>query len=121
MFTFAANLDDSVPSFAPLSGLILSLILIVIVICSIDCVRRSGHFEIFTRLLYIPFLIFLILHGNGFCKWFCVSDTIFIIEKFYSFIQFCLSSHGNTKMKCVTSFECQSKVGTKVEKTSVIA
>ncbi|CAF0939026.1 unnamed protein product [Didymodactylos carnosus] len=123
MFTFAARLGDIVPGFAPLSGVILSLILVVIVIFSIGYVRRSGHFEVFyfTHLLYIPFFIFLILHGNGFYKWFCVPGTIFIIEKIYSLIQFSRSSHGHTKMKSVRIFECPVKMGKKIEKKSVIA
>lgn len=34
------------PGFAYLSGVILAAIMLVIVICSLPCVRRSGHFEV---------------------------------------------------------------------------
>ncbi|KAK7481433.1 hypothetical protein BaRGS_00027284, partial [Batillaria attramentaria] len=61
--------------FAPLSGVILDVILAVMFICSMDFVRRSGFFE-----LYIPFFILNILHGANFWKWIVGPGVIFIVE-----------------------------------------
>ncbi|CAF1484487.1 unnamed protein product, partial [Didymodactylos carnosus] len=121
MFTFAANQGTIIPGFATISGIILSFILITIIIFSFEYIRRSGHFELFyfTHLLYIPFFIFLIMHGNGFWKWIIGPLTIFVIEKVYELCQFCRSSHGKTHMKFMTIFESYSKSG-KLE-SSVLA
>ncbi|CAF1305315.1 unnamed protein product, partial [Didymodactylos carnosus] len=120
MFTFLANQDTIVRGFAPLSGIVLLLITTVIIICSMEFVRRSGHFEIFywTHLLYIPLFVMLILHGNDFWKWIVVPGTIFVCEKIYSIIQRYCTLYGKTYVKSVSIIESMTKTG-KVESTVI--
>ncbi|XP_070546727.1 NADPH oxidase 5-like isoform X2 [Ptychodera flava] len=68
---------------AYLTGWILDLILLVMVVCSMPFVRRSGHFQVFywTHLLYVWFWAFLLVHGPRFWKWFIAPGVIFLIEK----------------------------------------
>ncbi|XP_070178601.1 NADPH oxidase 5-like isoform X2 [Littorina saxatilis] len=81
LFTLKADVGW-VFGFAPLSGVILDVILAVMVICSMDFVRRSGFFEVFywTHKLYIPFLVLNILHSPNFWKWIVGPAVIFTIE-----------------------------------------
>ena len=51
-----------ISGFAPLSGVILSVILLSIVICSMQWIRRGGHFQVSARILSAiasPVFIFL--------------------------------------------------------------
>ncbi|XP_060064891.1 NADPH oxidase 5-like [Ylistrum balloti] len=68
---------------AILSGWALDIILVVMIICSLEFVRRGGHFQVFynTHMLYILFWILLIIHGSNFWKWFVGPGVIFILEK----------------------------------------
>ncbi|XP_077866627.1 NADPH oxidase 5-like [Saccoglossus kowalevskii] len=68
---------------AYITGWILDLILIIMVVCSMPFVRRSGYFQVFywTHLLYIWFWAFLLVHGPRFWKWFIAPGAIFLIEK----------------------------------------
>ncbi|KAJ8311769.1 hypothetical protein KUTeg_011124 [Tegillarca granosa] len=68
---------------AYITGWILLVILVVMVICSLSCVRRRGYFEVFyfSHMLYIPFWIGCILHGPDFWKWFVGPGFIFLCEK----------------------------------------
>ncbi|ESO98417.1 hypothetical protein LOTGIDRAFT_159226 [Lottia gigantea] len=81
IFTTKANIGW-VLGFAPLSGVILDVILIVMIICSMPFIRRSGHFQVFywTHILYVPFWILCILHATNFWYWFIIPGIIFIIE-----------------------------------------
>ncbi len=79
-----------VGGFAPLSGVILFIILAIIVICSMQWIRRGGHFQVirfglfvfyqfiyfqvfyWTHLLYLPFFALLIVHAENFWVSFCI-------------------------------------------------
>ncbi|XP_069102288.1 NADPH oxidase 5-like isoform X2 [Argopecten irradians] len=68
---------------AILTGWALDIVLVIMIICSLEFVRRGGHFQVFynTHMLYILFWILLIIHGSNFWKWFVGPGVIFIIEK----------------------------------------
>ncbi|XP_063437585.1 NADPH oxidase 5-like isoform X2 [Mytilus trossulus] len=82
LVTDAAELGTIIGS-AYFTGWALDIILIIMIICSMEFVRRSGHFEVFywTHICYIPFWILLIFHGPNFWKWFIAPGFIFIGEK----------------------------------------
>ncbi|CAF0824051.1 unnamed protein product, partial [Didymodactylos carnosus] len=103
IFTLAAK-SGWVHGFAPLSGVLLCVILAVIVICSMSYVRRGGHFQVFywTHLLYAPFFILLILHAENFWKWIIAPLTVFLFEKVYSLIARFSAARGRTSLKSVT-------------------
>ncbi|CAF1133458.1 unnamed protein product [Adineta steineri] len=90
--------------FAPLSGIILCIILIIIVICSMQWIRRGGHFQIFywTHLLYFPFFVILIIHAENFWKWIIGPLSLFLIEKLYSVLKRYSSHSGRTYLRFVT-------------------
>lgn len=69
----------------PLLGIVLSIVLGIMVICSMKFVRRGGHFEVFywTHLLYIVFYFLLILHAQYFWYWLIAPALIFVFEKLY--------------------------------------
>jgi predicted ferric reductase len=81
MFTVQTSLGWL--GITPLLGIFLSIILGVMVICSLKFVRRGGHFEVFylTHLLYIVFYILLILHARNFWHWLIGPAFIFVLEK----------------------------------------
>ncbi|CAF1266116.1 unnamed protein product [Didymodactylos carnosus] len=89
---------------APLTGVILCLILSVIIICSMQFVRRGGHFQIFywTHLLFLPFYIVLIIHAAKFWKFVIGPLAILIFEKLYSLITRYSTKKGYTYLKSVT-------------------
>ncbi|XP_041355501.1 NADPH oxidase 5-like [Gigantopelta aegis] len=82
VFTTKANIGW-ISGSAPLTGIILMVILVVMCVFSMPFVRRSGHFQIFywTHLLYVPFWILLILHCPHFWFWFIAPGVIFLVEK----------------------------------------
>ncbi|KAL3884557.1 hypothetical protein ACJMK2_024690 [Sinanodonta woodiana] len=82
LFTTAAGVGF-VGASAFITGWLLDLILIVMVICSMPFVRRTGHFQVFywSHILYVPFCILVILHGPSFWKWFLAPGVIFVFEK----------------------------------------
>ncbi|XP_067653727.1 NADPH oxidase 5-like [Haliotis asinina] len=84
IFTTEANIGW-VAGFAPLSGVLLVVVFVVMFICSMSFVRRGGYFQVFywTHMLYVAFWILLILHGRHFWKWFSVPGTMFILEKLF--------------------------------------
>ena len=67
------------------TGIALIIILTIMVICSMDFVRRSGYFQVFyfTHLLYYCYIILLILHAPHFWRWCIVFAFIFLLEKLY--------------------------------------
>ncbi|CAF4720726.1 unnamed protein product [Rotaria socialis] len=104
-FKFFMNLGIGwVNGFAPLSGIILLLILVTMAICSMQWVRSGGHFGIFywTHLLYLPFYVFLILHARDFWKWIVGPLSIFLLEKLYSIFARYTSGIGRTFIHTVT-------------------
>ncbi|XP_046447189.1 NADPH oxidase 5-like [Daphnia pulex] len=82
LFTTEPGLFGLIPGWANLTGWALVGILIIMGLCSLPCVRKSGSFEVFywTHLLYIPFWVLLILHGPNFWYWFIGPGILFFIE-----------------------------------------
>ena len=74
-----------IPGVANPTGVSLIIILTIMVICSMDFVRRSGKFQVFyfTHLLYYCYIVLLILHAPQFWKWCIVFVFIFLLEKLY--------------------------------------
>ncbi|XP_030811337.1 NADPH oxidase 5 [Camarhynchus parvulus] len=68
---------------APQTGLALLALLLAMLACSLPCVRRGGHFEVFywSHLSYIPVWLLLLLHGPHFWKWFLIPGSLFVLEK----------------------------------------
>ncbi|CAF4424295.1 unnamed protein product, partial [Rotaria magnacalcarata] len=93
-----------VGGFASLSGIILCIILAAIVICSMQWIRRGGHFEVFywTHLLYLPFYVFLILHAQYFWKWIIGPLSFLLLEKCYSVLTSFSSKSGRTYIHSAT-------------------
>ncbi|XP_021366755.1 NADPH oxidase 5-like isoform X2 [Mizuhopecten yessoensis] len=83
---------------AILTGWALDLTLIIMIICSLEFVRRGGHFQVFynTHMLYLLFWILLLIHGSNFWKWFVGPGVIFIIEKFSRSKLIKKARYGNT-------------------------
>ncbi|XP_059171278.1 NADPH oxidase 5-like [Physella acuta] len=67
---------------APLTGVALCLILVVMVVLSLPFIRRSGCFEVFywSHKLYLAFWVLLIVHCADFWKWFVVPGFVFLLE-----------------------------------------
>uniref|UniRef100_A0A8C6TDF8 NADPH oxidase, EF-hand calcium binding domain 5 n=1 Tax=Neogobius melanostomus TaxID=47308 RepID=A0A8C6TDF8_9GOBI len=72
-----------VSGMASITGVVLQVFIILMVICSMTFVRRSGHFEVFywSHLSYIWVWTLLIIHCANFWKWFVVPGLVFILEK----------------------------------------
>ncbi|XP_076438955.1 NADPH oxidase 5-like isoform X2 [Babylonia areolata] len=102
LFTLRAGVGW-IDGFAPLSGVILDLILLVMFICSMDFVRRSGNFEVFywTHKLYVPFYILNILHGANFWKWIVGPAVIFCVELLFRLQCFRHARYGRMYIECV--------------------
>ncbi|CAF3083659.1 unnamed protein product [Rotaria socialis] len=103
MFTTRPNVGW-IGGFAPLSGVILCIILLVMIICSMHWIRRGGHFQVFywTHLLYIPFFAFLIFHATNFWKWAIGPLTLLFLEKLYSFCTRYWANRGRTYLLSAT-------------------
>ena len=74
--------------FAPLSGVLLLVILLVMVVMSQSFVRKSGYFELFhwCHKLYIPFYVLFIIHAPNCWKWFVLPGLVFVVEKGLRFL-----------------------------------
>ncbi|CAF4024249.1 unnamed protein product [Rotaria magnacalcarata] len=90
--------------FAPLSGIFLCIILLVMTICSMHWIRRGGHFQVFywTHLLYMPFFVLLIFHATNFWKWVIGPLTILFLEKLYSLCTRYWANRGRTYLLSAT-------------------
>ncbi|XP_048251238.1 NADPH oxidase 5-like [Haliotis rufescens] len=98
-FIFTTEADIGwVAGFAPLSGVLLVVVFVIMFICSMPFVRKSGHFQVFywTHMLYVVFWILLILHGRHFWKWFLVPGVVFIVEKLSRSKLIGKMTYGNT-------------------------
>lgn len=93
-----------VPGAASITGIILCVILLTMVVCSMQWIRRGGHFQIFywTHLLYIPFFIALILHAPNCWKWLIGPLTLLFLEKLYSIIARYSSNSGRSYLHSAT-------------------
>ncbi|XP_071789252.1 NADPH oxidase 5-like isoform X1 [Asterias amurensis] len=68
-----------------ITGWILVSVLLILIVGSLSCVRRSGHFEIFFwthKFCYMAFLFLLILHAPRFWYWFLGPALFLTLEKF---------------------------------------
>ncbi|CAF3973602.1 unnamed protein product [Rotaria sp. Silwood2] len=93
MFTTIPNIGWF-SGFAPLSGVILCVILAIIVFCSMEWIRRSGHFE--------AFQFYLIIYINKLNKWIIGPLSLLLLEKFYSLLTRYSSRSGRTHLHSVT-------------------
>ncbi|KAL8595540.1 hypothetical protein ACOMHN_000748 [Nucella lapillus] len=102
LFTLDARVGW-ITGFAPLSGVILDLILLVMFICSLDFVRRSGNFEVFywTHKLYVPFFVLNVLHGANFWKWIVGPAVIFFVEMLFRMQWIRHARYGALYIECV--------------------
>jgi hypothetical protein len=85
MFTTAAKIGW-VGYSAPITGDILFVFLLIMFICSLQCIRqRSGGYQLFryTHYLFWPIFILLIIHASNFWKWAIGPTTLFVLEKIY--------------------------------------
>lgn len=91
-------------NIAPFSGVVLSIVLFVIVIFSIQFVRRGGHFETFywTHQLFIIFYIFLIIHARHYWFWFIGQAIVYFIEKAHYLFKRCTTNKGRTLVHSAT-------------------
>lgn len=89
---------------AILTGWGLDIIVVIMVICSMPFVRRSGHFQVFywTHMLYVPFWILVIIHGSNFWKWFVAPGLLFILEKLSRSKFIKRARYGNTYIEEIT-------------------
>ncbi|GFN95781.1 NADPH oxidase 5 [Plakobranchus ocellatus] len=78
-----------VAHLAPLTGVILDVILLIMFVASMPFVRRSGYFQTFywTHKLYLPYYILTIIHAKNFWKWMLLPGLIFIIETLIMYIR----------------------------------
>ncbi|KAH6921619.1 hypothetical protein HPB50_003609 [Hyalomma asiaticum] len=98
LFLFTTHHDIGwVGGTASITGWVLLVVLMVMVVCSLPCLRRSGRFEVFyfTHLLYTVFWFFLILHAPNFWKWFLVPGLMLTMEMLVRACRF-FSSYGMT-------------------------
>merc|ERR1712107_794776 len=91
------------------SGLGLMLIMMVMTVCSLSFVRRSGNFQVFyfSHLLYWCYYPIIILHAPNFWKYFIFFGAIFLAEKFFRTMSF-IMGRGQTVIDEAVSL--QSKV-----------
>ncbi|CAF1434112.1 unnamed protein product [Adineta steineri] len=103
MFTTTPHIGW-VGGFATLSGIILSIVLAIIIIFSMNWVRRKGYFQIFywSHRFYLIFFVFLIIHAENSWKWIIGPFIWFSLEKIYSNIKRYSTHTGRTYLNCVT-------------------
>eukprot|EP00093_Oithona_nana_P010821 10821.XXX_543278_545086_1 [CDS] Oithona nana genome sequencing. len=101
LFTIKPHYFGLVSGYAYPTGVGLILVLLIMFLCSINKVRKSGHFEIFyfTHLLYVLYWILLILHAPNFWKWFIGPGILFLLEKIYGLARY----HSNKGKTWVTT------------------
>ena len=65
------------------TGLTLMAVMFVIFICSLPCIRRRGHFEVFyfSHLLYWAYFPLIILHAPICWKWIAAPGGIWLVDK----------------------------------------
>ena len=85
------------------SGVGLFFVLLIMFICSLPFVRRSGHFQVFycSHMLYFAYILLLFFHAPDFWAWFLVPAIVWIIEVFYRSVVAYLG-HGKTVVSSAT-------------------
>jgi uncharacterized membrane protein YtjA (UPF0391 family) len=100
MFTTAAKFGW-VGNSATITGDILFVFLLIMFICSLQCIRqRSGFYQLFryTHYLFWPLFILLIIHAKDFWKWAIGPMFLLVFEKIYLFSRRHLSKYGRTRL-----------------------
>lgn len=97
-FTSKPHLFGLMPGLAIPTGFILILVLTVMWAGSLNCVRRSGHFEVFyfTHLLYYVYFVALIFHAPSCYEWMVAPLALLVIELIYRFAATCTGFLGHT-------------------------
>lgn len=82
IFTMQPGMFGMPGGIANISGVALILILVIITVCSLPFVRRSGYFQVFyvTHMLYFFYWGFLVIHAPEFWKWFIGPAVLFVFE-----------------------------------------
>ncbi len=98
MFTTGARIGW-VENSAPLSGDVLFLLLLIMFICSLQCIRQRFAFYRFyyTHMLFWPIFILLIIHAKQCWQWTVGSMSLLIIEKIY-LLKRHLPNYGRTRL-----------------------
>uniref|UniRef100_A0A2C9KFB3 NADPH oxidase 5 n=1 Tax=Biomphalaria glabrata TaxID=6526 RepID=A0A2C9KFB3_BIOGL len=102
VFTTKANIGW-IAGLAPLTGVVLCVVLLVMVLLSLPVVRRSGYFEVFywSHKLYIIFWALTIIHCENFWKWFAVPGLVFFLEAFSRISWIRTATMGKTYIQSV--------------------
>jgi hypothetical protein len=99
MFTTAAGIGW-VRHSSTITGDILFVLLMLMVICSLQCIRqRSGFYQLFryTHYLFWPIFILLIIHAQDFWKWSIGPMSLLFFEKLY-LLKRHLPKYGRTRL-----------------------
>jgi len=80
------------------TGVLELFLLFIILVFTLSCVRKRGHFQLFYlfHLLSIPFLLIMIIHGKQFWKWLLVPGLLYTIEKILKFKKIGSNKFGDT-------------------------
>lgn len=78
-------MDSLFRSSAGLTGVILTVVLVVMWLCTLSFIRRTGLFEVFwlTHSLYLGWFVVLYLHAPNFWKWATGPVILFVLEHLY--------------------------------------
>ncbi|CAF4869435.1 unnamed protein product, partial [Rotaria sp. Silwood1] len=93
-----------ISGLAPITGNILLVLLIIMVICALQCIRQREKFFMLFRishLLFWPMFILLIIHSEDFWIWTCGPMFLFLCEKIYLLKRY-LPQKGRTHLKRIT-------------------
>lgn len=86
------------------TGVVDLVLLLVILVFTLSCVRKRGHFQLFYffHLLSIPFLLIMLLHGKQFWKWVFVPAVMYTVEKILRYRKVRSHKFGDTHIKEAT-------------------
>lgn len=92
------------------TGIIETIILIVIIVFASSYVRKRGHFELFylAHMLTIPWLLIMLLHAPNFWKWLLLPGLCYTIEKVLRYRKIRSNKFGDTFI--MESYVLPSKV-----------
>ena len=82
MLTANPHLFGLFPGWANVTGVALMAIVALMVITSLECVRRNGYFNLFYffHLCYMPFAVLLILHAPNFSYFFPLIGVFVVLD-----------------------------------------
>lgn len=92
------------------TGVILSVIFLIIFIFAMPFVRRSGYFQVFywAHMLTIPWLLIMLFHGKSFWIWLLIPFVLYVIENIQRYRK--ISSHKFGETFIEESYVLPSKV-----------